>query len=160
VTGSALLRLKDELDAGGFDGGTDAVGLVADDAVDLIGRNDLAGRCDHVKQKGTASDFVKDLGTLALKPRTLACGHDGDGESLCFHVRLSSHEDTAQQYPEAVPSPRTLCAQSIQKKKDSLVPPPLPVNRESPATVAGLSDFPDLRIAGSVKALRFQRSHG
>ena len=40
VAGAALLGLQDELDAGVLDGGADAVGFVADDAVDVVGRDD------------------------------------------------------------------------------------------------------------------------
>ncbi len=79
VAGAALLGLEDELDAGGLDGGADAVGFVADDAVDVVGGDDLLCGGDDVKEEGAAADLVEDFGALALEPRAFACGHDGDG---------------------------------------------------------------------------------
>jgi hypothetical protein len=66
VAGSALLGLQDELDSGGFDDPADAVGFVADDAVDVVGGDDLSGGVDDVKEEGAASDLVEDFGSLAL----------------------------------------------------------------------------------------------
>ena len=85
VAGAALLGLEDELDAGVGDGGADAVALVADDAVDLVGGDDGLGGGDDVEQERAAADLVKDLGSLALEPRALAGGHDGDCKSCSFH---------------------------------------------------------------------------
>lgn len=79
MAGSALLGLEDELDSGGLNGGADAVGLVADDAVDLVGWNDLLGGGDDVEEEGAATDLVEDFGALALEPRAFSGGHDGDG---------------------------------------------------------------------------------
>jgi hypothetical protein len=91
VAGAALLGLEDELDAGGGDGGTDAVGLVADDAVDVVcGHDGLCGG-DDVEEEGAASDFMEDFGALAFEPRAFACGHDGDGEVWGGHRPLWSH---------------------------------------------------------------------
>ena len=81
VAGAALFGLKDELNAGVGDGGADAVGFVADDAVDVVGGNDFFCGCDDVEEEGAASDLVEDFGALTLEPRAFACGHDGDGES-------------------------------------------------------------------------------
>ena len=85
VAGAALLFLEDEADAGFFDGGADAVGFVADDAVDVVGRDD--GLCcgDDVEEEGSAADLVENFGVFTLEPRALACGHDGDGESFGVH---------------------------------------------------------------------------
>ncbi len=91
VAGAALLGLEDELDAGGGDGGSDAVGFVADDAVDVVGGDDGLGGGDDVEEEGAATDLVEDFGALALEPRAFACGHDGDGEVLCVHRCLWSH---------------------------------------------------------------------
>src|SRR3954469_14474558 len=91
VAGAALLRLEDELDAGVLDGGSDAVGFVADDAVDVIGGDDRFGCGDDVEEEGAASDFVEDFGALAFEPRAFACGHDGYGEVWGGHRSLWSH---------------------------------------------------------------------
>jgi hypothetical protein len=85
VAGAALLGLEDELDACVGNGRADAVALVADDAVDLVRGDDGPGGGDDVQQQRAASDLVKDLGPLALEPRALAGGHDGDCESCSFH---------------------------------------------------------------------------
>ena len=85
VSGAALLGLQDELDAGVFDGGLYAVGLMADDAVDLVGWNESSGGGDDVEKEGAASDLVKNFGALAFEPRAFACGHDGDCESCSIH---------------------------------------------------------------------------
>jgi hypothetical protein len=80
VAGAALLGLEDELNAGGDDGGADAVGLVTDDAEDVVGGDDFFCGRDDVKEESAASDLVKDLGALALEPGALAGSHNGDGE--------------------------------------------------------------------------------
>jgi hypothetical protein len=81
VAGAALFGLKDELDAGGGDGGADAVGLVADDAVDMVGGDDGLCGGDDMKEKGAASNLMEYFGALTLEPRAFACGHDGYGEA-------------------------------------------------------------------------------
>jgi len=91
VAGAALLFLEDEADTGLFDGGADAVGFVADDAVDVVGRDDGFGGGDDVKKECSAADLVEDFGAFAFEPRALACGHDGDGESFGVHIGISSH---------------------------------------------------------------------
>ena len=91
VAGAALLLLQDELDSGGGYGGLYAVGFVADDAVDPVGGDDGPGGGDDVEQKCAAADLVQDLGALALEPRALAGGHDGDCELAGVHLWLSSH---------------------------------------------------------------------
>ncbi len=90
VTGAALFFLEDEADAGFFDGGADTVGFVADDAVDVVGRDDGFGCGDDVEEEGTAADLVEDFGAFAFEPRALACGHDGDGESFGVHRDIVS----------------------------------------------------------------------
>ncbi len=52
VAGAALLGLQDEVDAGGGDGGSDALGFVADDAVDVVGGDDGFGGGDDVEEEG------------------------------------------------------------------------------------------------------------
>ena len=91
MAGAALLGLEDELDTGGRDGGADAIGLVPDDAVDVVGGNDGFRGGDDVEEESAASDLVEDLGALALEPRAFACGHDGDGETWGGHRPLWSH---------------------------------------------------------------------
>ena len=90
VAGAALDFLEDEADAGLLDGGADAVGFVADDAVDVVGRNDGLGGGDDVEEEGAAADLVEDFGAFAFEPRALACGHDGDGESFGVHRDIVS----------------------------------------------------------------------
>jgi hypothetical protein len=80
VAGAALLGLEDELDAGVFDGSFYTVGFVADDAEDLVRRDDLLCGGDDVEEEGAASDLVEDFGALAFEAGAFACGHDGDGE--------------------------------------------------------------------------------
>jgi len=81
VAGAALLGLEDELDAGGGDCGADAVGFVADDAVDVVSSHDSFGGGDDVEKEGAAADLVQDFWALTFEPRAFACGHDGDGET-------------------------------------------------------------------------------
>jgi hypothetical protein len=79
VAGSALLWLEDKLDPGGLDGGSDTVGFVTDDAVDLVGRDDLLCGGDNVKEEGTSTDLMENFRAFALEPRAFSCGHDGYG---------------------------------------------------------------------------------
>ena len=81
VAGAALLRLQDEIYAGGGDGGADAAGFVADDGEDVAGRNYARGGGDDVRQQGLAADFMQHFGKLRLEPRAFAGGHDGDGDA-------------------------------------------------------------------------------
>ncbi len=85
VAGAALLGLGYELDAGGGDGGLDTVGLVADDAVDVVCGDDGFGGGDDVQQESLAADLVKNFGSFTFEPRTFACGHDGDCKSGGVH---------------------------------------------------------------------------
>ena len=80
VAGSALLRLEDELDAGRGDGGLDAGGFVADDAVDVGGGDERAGGGDDVEEEGAAADLVEDLGAAGFEAGASAGGHYGYGE--------------------------------------------------------------------------------
>jgi hypothetical protein len=88
VAGAALLGLEDKLNAGGGDSGADAVGLVADDAVDVVSGDDGFCGGDDVEEEGAASNLVEDFGALALEPRAFACGHDGDGEIVSVHTGI------------------------------------------------------------------------
>ena len=58
VPGAALLGLKDELNAGGGDRGPYTLGLVSDDAVDLVGGDDRFGCGDDVEKERSATDLV------------------------------------------------------------------------------------------------------
>jgi len=97
VAGAALLGLENELDACGCDCRFDALGFVADDAVDLVCGDYCFGGCYDVEEKCAATDLVEDFGALTFEPRAFACGHDGDGEfvgdhrSIWSHVRLGGH---------------------------------------------------------------------
>ncbi len=88
VARSALLGLEDEGDAGGFDCGADAVGFMANDAVDVVGRRDGPGGCDDVQQEGLTADFVEDFGTAGLEACALARCHDCDSEVGSFHTEI------------------------------------------------------------------------
>ncbi len=91
VAGAALLGLYGELDTGRGDGRADAVGLVADDAEDVVRGDDGFGGGDHMKQERASTDFVENLRTSALEPRAFAGGHNGDGETVHVHTGISSH---------------------------------------------------------------------
>ena len=91
VAGAALFGLEDELDAGVLDCGFYAVGLVADDAEDVVGGDDLLCGGDDVEEEGAAADLVEDFGALALEPGAFSCGHDGDGEVWGVHIGIWSH---------------------------------------------------------------------
>ncbi len=90
VAGAALLGLEDELDSGGCYGGADAVGFVADDAVDVVGGDDGFCGGDDVEEEGAAADLVEDFGAFTFEPRAFAGGHDGDGESFGVHRDMVS----------------------------------------------------------------------
>src|SRR3954462_1643171 len=78
VPGAALVSLQDESDSRRLNRGTHAVSLMADDAEDFL-RPRYRLRCgDDVQQQRAAANLMQDLGTLALQPRSLARGHDGD----------------------------------------------------------------------------------
>ena len=86
VAGAALLRLQDEVNAGGGCGGTDYLRLVADDAVDLRGGGDGLGCGDDMQQQRLAADLMKDFGTAGLQTRAFARSHDSDSEGRGFHT--------------------------------------------------------------------------
>ncbi len=90
VAGAALLLLQDETDSAGSYGGADAVGFVADDAVDVVRGNDGLGCGDDVEEKCATADLVENFGAFAVEPRALAGGHDGDGESFVVHRDMVS----------------------------------------------------------------------
>ena len=96
VAGAALLGLRDELNAGGGDGGADAVGFVADDAEDVVSSHDGFGCGDDVEEEGLAADLVEDFGALAFEAGAFAGGHDGDGEACGVHRFLWSHGRRSQ----------------------------------------------------------------
>ncbi len=85
VSGAALLSLLHKLHAEWRDLLAHARCLVADDAVDVCGGDNLAGGAHHVAQQGKPGDVVQHLGQLALEPRALTGGQDGDGKSWSGH---------------------------------------------------------------------------
>ena len=87
VSGAALLALFDEPGAERGDLGADALGLMADDAEDIGGRDDLAGGADDMAEQWASGDLVQHLGQLRLEARALAGGENGDGKSW-FGMRL------------------------------------------------------------------------
>jgi len=81
VTGTPLVCLQDKLNTGSLDGRSDAVRFMADDAKDFFcGSNSLGGG-DHMQKQSAAANLVKYLRALALEPRSLTRGHDGDCET-------------------------------------------------------------------------------
>jgi hypothetical protein len=54
---------------------------MADDAIDMLCRDNGLCSGDDVEEKGATADFVENFGALAFQPRALACSHDGDGEA-------------------------------------------------------------------------------
>ena len=80
VSGSALLALQHEVDAGGLQRLTHQFGLVPDDGEDVLRRNDLAGRGDHVGQQRLAGDLVQHLGMPRLQARAFSGGENRNGE--------------------------------------------------------------------------------
>ena len=86
VAGAALVWLRDKRDTGGGRRGLHALRLVADDAIDLIGGDELLCHCDDVQQQGASAHLVQHLGPLAVEPRALARGHDGYCKTCRFHV--------------------------------------------------------------------------
>jgi hypothetical protein len=81
VAGASLLGLEDELNASGSDCGADAFRLMADDAIDMLCRDNGLCSGDDVEEKGATADFVENFWALAFQPRALACSHDRDGEA-------------------------------------------------------------------------------
>ena len=78
VARAALRLLQDETDTGRGHGFAHAVGLVADDGVDMLGLDDLGGRGDDMGEERLAPDFVQDLGMFRLQARAFARRHNGD----------------------------------------------------------------------------------
>ena len=87
VAGAELDLLQNEPNAGGLGCGADAIGLVANDAVNAVCRDQRLCRCDDVQQKGAATHLVQHFGALAVQPRAFARGHDSYCETCCFHAR-------------------------------------------------------------------------
>ncbi len=81
MAGPQLFSLKDKLYAGGSDSGADAFCFVANNAVDMVGGNNLFRSSNDVEQKSASTDLVEDLGTLTPEPRAFTGSHDGDGEA-------------------------------------------------------------------------------
>ncbi len=90
VAGAELLLLEDELDASGGDGGVDAVGFVADDAVDVVGGDEGFSGGDDVEKECSAANLVEDFGVLALEAGAFTGGHDRDGECFVIHRDMVS----------------------------------------------------------------------
>ena len=81
VSGAALLFLNDKTAAGVGHGLTNAIGLEADDGVDVLDGNDFRGSLNYPAKQRFAPDFVEHLGMLRFKACSLAGGHDGDSDT-------------------------------------------------------------------------------
>ena len=81
VSGAALLFLDDEAAAGVGHRLANAIGLEADDGVDVLGGNDLGSSLNDPAQERFAADFVEHLGMLRFEARAFSGGHDGDGDA-------------------------------------------------------------------------------
>ena len=80
VAGSALFRLENKSDSVVGHRFLHALGLVADDDVDIARGDDLQGRIQHMLQEGLAADLMQNLGKLRLQARAFSRGENGDGE--------------------------------------------------------------------------------
>jgi len=85
---AALFALHDEVDAGGDSDGAYVIGMVADDAVDAVGRRDGLGSGDDMQDERSPADLVEDLWALGFQPGTLAGGHDCDAKCGGVHTLL------------------------------------------------------------------------
>ena len=80
MAGAALVNLVYELHAGESERRAHALSLVTDDHVDVLWRDHLAGRCDHMFQQRLAANLMQNLGPLRLQPRSLARGQNHHGQ--------------------------------------------------------------------------------
>ena len=90
VAGAFLRFLLDKFHAGVSDGLAHSVGLMTDDGVDIVRRDDLGRGGNHMRQQRLAADFVEHLGMFRFQPRALARSHDGDGEPRRLRIVASS----------------------------------------------------------------------
>ena len=79
VSGTSLFALQNESDACVGHRGANSIGFMADDGIDIAGRNYLGGGCDYVRQQRLAADFVQHFGMLRFQAGPFACCHDRDG---------------------------------------------------------------------------------
>ena len=80
VAGAALFALQHKVDSRGLQRLAHQLGLVPNDGEDVLGRNDLAGRCDHMAQQRFARDLVQHFGMARLQPRAFSRGQYRNGE--------------------------------------------------------------------------------
>src|SRR5690348_4510691 len=100
MSGATLLALQDESDTGSGDGIAHALGFVADDGIDVAGRNYPGGGCDYVRQQGFAAHFMQYFGVLGSQPRSFARGQDRDGYAgvaVLFSFRHLIHYTASSQ---------------------------------------------------------------
>ena len=74
VASAALFGLLDETDAGGGNRCFDPLGLVANDGINVAGRNNLAGGGNDVGQQGLSADLMQHLGAAGVEASALARG--------------------------------------------------------------------------------------
>ena len=80
MSGTALLRLQNELHARARHRALHALCLMPDDAQNALRwRHRLRGR-NHMQQQRPSANLVQHLGPLRLQPRALARGHNGHTE--------------------------------------------------------------------------------
>ena len=78
----ALWSLQHEIDSSMGNGLAHTLGFVADDGVDMLGRNHFGRGSANVRKQRLAANFVQDFRMLRFQPRAFAGSHDCYRQSL------------------------------------------------------------------------------
>src|SRR5438477_8497245 len=66
MPGATLFSLYHKANTGRFDGSTHPLPLMSNDRVNILGGDNLRGRCDYVGQKRPATNFMQHFWELGL----------------------------------------------------------------------------------------------
>src|ERR1041385_6335900 len=101
VPGAALLRLQHKLHAKRLHGLAHALRLVANDYVNIIGRDDLLRRFDYVRQQRLSANLMQHLSAPGFQARAFTRSHNQNGKVARTGYRRFSHERTYLKAREA-----------------------------------------------------------
>ena len=82
VPSAALWSLQHEIDSSMGNGLAHTLGFVADDGVDILGRDHFRRGSDNVRKQRFAANFVQHFRMFRFQPRAFTRSHDGDRHPL------------------------------------------------------------------------------
>ena len=82
VPSAALRSLQHEIDSSMGNGLAHTLGFVADDGVDILGRDHFRRGSDNVRKQRFAANFVQHFRMFRFQPRAFTRSHDGDRHPL------------------------------------------------------------------------------